>query len=207
MKICEHFKSLQGEGIMMGVPTYFIRTVGCNLSCEWCDTKYSYEGGEETSLEEIVSLVGDTENICITGGEPLLNPEMPELLEMLLEKKKYIVVETNGSMDISVIPASDRIVVSMDIKCPSSGMMDKMRFANIPLLKEKDQLKFIIGDVEDLEYASKIVDLNPTKANIIFTPVGGMNLKPLAEGVLRRNINARVLPQLHKIIWGNQRAV
>ena len=191
----------------MGVPTYFIRTVGCNLSCEWCDTKYSYEGGEETSLEEIVSLVGDTENICITGGEPLLNPEMPELLEMLLEKKKYIVVETNGSMDISVIPASDRIVVSMDIKCPSSGMMDKMRFANIPLLKEKDQLKFIIGDVEDLEYASKIVDLNPTKANIIFTPVGGMNLKPLAEGVLRRNINARVLPQLHKIIWGNQRAV
>ena len=207
MKICEHFKSLQGEGIMMGVPTCFIRTVGCNLSCEWCDTKYSYEGGEEMSIDMIVSLIGDAKNICITGGEPLLNPEMPELLKILIEKNTYIVVETNGSIDISVIPVSERIIVSMDIKCPSSGMMDKMMFANIPLLKEKDQLKFIIGDMEDLEYASRIVDLYPTKANIIFTPVGGMNLKPLAEGVLRRNINARVLPQLHKIIWGNQRAV
>jgi len=192
---------------MMGVPTCFIRTVGCNLSCEWCDTKYSYEGGEEMSIDMIVSLIGDAKNICITGGEPLLNPEMPELLKILIEKNTYIVVETNGSIDISVIPVSERIIVSMDIKCPSSGMMDKMMFANIPLLKEKDQLKFIIGDMGDLEYASRIVDLYPTKANIIFTPVGGMNLKPLAEGVLRRNINARVLPQLHKIIWGNQRAV
>ena len=159
------------------------------------------------SIDMIVSLIGDAKNICITGGEPLLNPEMPELLKILIEKNTYIVVETNGSIDISVIPVSERIIVSMDIKCPSSGMMDKMMFANIPLLKEKDQLKFIIGDMEDLEYASRIVDLYPTKANIIFTPVGGMNLKPLAEGVLRRNINARVLPQLHKIIWGNQRAV
>ena len=192
---------------MMGVPTCFIRTVGCNLSCEWCDTKYSYEGGEEMSIDMIVSLVGDAKNICITGGEPLLNPEMPELLKILIEKNTYIVVETNGSIDISVIPVSERIIVSMDIKCPSSGMMDKMMFANIPLLEEKDQLKFIIGDMGDLEYASRIMDLYPTKANIIFTPVGGMNLKPLAEGVLRRNINARVLPQLHKIIWGNQRAV
>jgi Organic radical activating enzymes len=207
VKICEHFRSLQGEGLMMGIPTHFIRTVGCNLTCEWCDTGYASEGGMEMSIEEIVNVIGNTENVCVTGGEPLLQKDTIPLLERLVAIGKKITVETNGSIDVSKIPQSQRIIISMDIKCPSSGMNDRMLYSNVPMLKEKDQLKFVIGDKSDLEYATEFVRNNEVCASIIFTPVGGMNLRPLAEEVLARRLNVRVLPQLHKLIWGDQRAV
>ena len=207
MKICEHFRSLQGEGLMMGMPTYFIRTVGCNLACEWCDTEYASEGGKEMSIEEIIAATGDTENVCITGGEPLLQKDTILLLERLIGIGKKITVETNGSIDVSKIPRNQRIIISMDIKCPSSGMNDRMLFSNVASLKEKDQLKFVIGDKIDLEYAAEFVRNNEICASVIFTPVGGMDLRPLAEEVLAHGLNVRVLPQLHKLIWGDQRAV
>ena len=192
---------------MMGMPTYFIRTVGCNLICEWCDTGYANEGGEEMSIDEIIAVTGDTENVCITGGEPLLQKDMILLLERLIRIGKKITVETNGSIDVSKIPKNQRIIISMDIKCPSSGMNEKMLFSNLDSLKETDQLKFVIGDKTDLEYATDFVRNNEICASAIFTPVGGMNLRPLAEEVLARGLNVRVLPQLHKLIWGDQRAV
>ena len=207
MRICESFRSLQGEGKKIGVPTYFIRTVGCNLQCLWCDTQYaSSEKGEEKSVDEIMELVRDEKDVCLTGGEPMLQKDTPELLKRLSEAGKTVVLETNGSISVKDV-VYDNVIISMDIKCPYSGMHEKMDFDNIALLKEKDQLKFVISDGADLEYAIGILEKYKPKCEVIFTPVGGMDIEPLAEEVVERRIDARVLPQLHKIIWGNKRAV
>ena len=207
MKICELFRSIQGEGVSIGSVTFFIRSVGCNLSCEWCDTRYSREGGSEMPVAEIMDLVKDERNVCVTGGEPLLQDDIYELLDALLEAGKNIILETNGSADISDVPRNKDLMISMDIKCPSSGMSDKMIGSNIKHLKRTDQLKFVIADGSDLEYAVGIVKTSKIKCAVIFTPVGGMDIEPLAEEVIERNLDVRVLPQLHKIIWGNKRAV
>ena len=207
MKICEYFRSIQGEGIMIGTPTYFIRTAGCNLRCEWCDTTYAQEGGMETSVDEIMEMVDDTMNVCITGGEPMLQADMPELIGRLLEAGKRIVIETNGSKDISWIPKDERIIISMDVKCPSSGMSGKNLLSNLEHIGKKDQLKFVIGDQVDLNFAIRFIRENPTDTNIIFGAVGGMDLLSIAEEVVHRKLNVRVLPQLHKVIWGEKRSV
>ena len=208
MRVCEAFRSLQGEGKKMGVPTFFIRTVGCNLKCLWCDTQYATsESGEEMTVDEIMDLVKDEKDVCLTGGEPMLQKDTLELLRKLSDAGKTVVLETNGSVPLDDVPDSENIIISMDIKCPGSGMQDKMDFSNIALLKRKDQLKFVISDGIDLEYAIQILDEQKPKCEVIFTPVGGMDIEPLAEEVIERRIDARVLPQLHKIIWGNKRAV
>jgi 7-carboxy-7-deazaguanine synthase len=207
MKICEYFRSIQGEGVMIGVPTYFIRTAGCNLRCEWCDTTYAQEGGMEMTVDEIMEVIDDTENVCVTGGEPLLQKDLPELIGRLLEAGKRIVVETNGTKDISAIPKDERVIVSLDVKCPSSGMAEKNLLSNLEHLGRKDQVKFIIGDQIDLNYAIRFIRENPIEANIVFGAVGGMELLPIAEEVVHRKLNVRVLPQLHKLIWGDKRSV
>lgn len=209
MRILENFLSLQGEGLMIGRLTYFVRAAGCNLRCSWCDTGFShgYDGGREMTPDEIVVLTGETENVCFTGGEPLEQPDAPELLSKLVAAGKKVVLETNGSKDISAVPHSERIIISMDIKCPSSGMQDRMFFDNLGLLGEKDQLKFVIADRTDLEYAEKILREHPVKTNVIFSPVGGLGLSMLAEEVVAKKLDVRVLPQLHKIIWGNRQGV
>ncbi|MDD3398766.1 MAG: radical SAM protein [Candidatus Methanomethylophilaceae archaeon] len=207
MRICEIFRSLQGEGVMIGIPTVFIRTVGCNLSCSWCDTAYSREGGEEMTLEEIVSRIGPTRHICLTGGEPLLQDDAVPLTQMLLDSGRHVTLETNGSMDISGLPDHPSLLVSMDIKCPMSGMEHRMRLENLSSLKEKDQLKFIIADGYDLNYAVNVLRHHEVRCNVVLSPVGGMDLEPLAEEVLASGLEVRVLPQLHKIIWGERKGV
>ena len=208
MRICEEFRSLQGEGKKIGTPTIFIRTVGCNLKCSWCDTQYATsEPGEEVPVDRIMELVKDEKDVCLTGGEPMLQKDALELLRRLSDAGKTVVLETNGSVSLKDVPDSENIIISMDIKCPGSGMQDKMDFSNIALLKKKDQLKFVISDGIDLEYAIEVLDEYKPKCEVIFTPVGGMDIEPLAEEVIERRIDARVLPQLHKIIWGNKRAV
>ena len=207
MKICETFRSIQGEGTDIGAVTFFIRTAGCNLSCEWCDTGYSHAEGSEIPVKELAELTKNERNICVTGGEPLLQEDIYELLNMLLKERKRVVLETNGSVDISKVPVSKDLVISMDIKCPSSGMSDRMFGTNFLRMKETDQLKFVIADDRDLEHAVRFIDTHELRCTVIFTPVGGMDLGPLAETVVERGLNVRVLPQLHKIIWGNKRAV
>jgi 7-carboxy-7-deazaguanine synthase len=208
MRICERFRSIQGEGVLIGLPTYFIRTVGCNLRCSWCDTTYAFEGGEEMSLEEIVSSVGDAPLVCVTGGEPMVQPEMPELLAMLAAAGKRVQLETNGSVDLSGVPRRDLVMLSMDVKCPSSGMQDRMLLENLAVLSEQDQVKFIVADDRDFDYALEVLEEHPTRANIVFGPVGGTGkLEWLAERVLSSGLQARVLPQLHKIVWGDRRSV
>ncbi|MDR1954646.1 MAG: radical SAM protein [Candidatus Methanoplasma sp.] len=207
MMICEYFRSIQGEGLTIGVPTYFIRTAGCNLRCEWCDTTYAREGGRETSVDEIMEIVDDTRDVCITGGEPMLQKDLPELLDRLLKAGKKIVIETNGSVDISGIPKDENVIVSLDVKCPSSGMSGKNLLSNLEHMGKKDQLKFVIGDQVDLNYAIRFIRENPVDTNIIFGAVGGMDLLPIAEEVVHRKLDVRVLPQLHKMIWGDRRSV
>ena len=208
MRICEIFHSIQGEGLMMGVPTTFVRTVGCNLRCEWCDTQYSMDGGEEMSLDAIMERIGDVKHVCVTGGEPMLQPEMPELLRRLVSAGKQVVLETNGSVDLSQVPTGPLMLISMEIKCPSSGMTDRMLYSNLSLLSRKDQLKFIVRDDEDFDFALEVLKMYPVDTNVIFGPVGGtVKLEWLVERVLGSGVDARVLPQLHKIIWGDKRAV
>ena len=208
MRICEIFRSIQGEGLTMGLPTTFVRTVGCNLRCSWCDTQYSMEGGEEMALEQIIGAVGDARTVCVTGGEPLLQPDMPELIGRFLEDGKRVVVETNGATDISLVPDDQMVMISMDVKCPSSGMTERMLESNMGLIKAKDQLKYVIADDADYEFAVAHLRSHCPSASVIFTPVGGTErLEWLVARVLEDGIEARVLPQLHKIIWGDRRAV
>ncbi len=208
MRICEIFNSIQGEGLTMGAPTVFVRTVGCNLRCSWCDTGYSFEGGEEMPVDDIVARVGDCYRVCLTGGEPMLQHESLELIWKLVQKGIQVVLETNGSVDLSCVPNHPLVMISMDIKCPSSGMTDRMCLSNIDILSEKDQLKFVIKDDEDLDFAVDFVKAHDIKCPVIFGPVGGTDrLEHLVDRVLQEKLDIRVLPQLHKIIWGDRKGV
>ncbi|UCF08444.1 MAG: radical SAM protein [Thermoplasmata archaeon] len=209
MKINEIFHSIQGEGVYIGVPTTFIRTAGCNLRCEWCDTKYAYEEGEEMTISDIVMKVKEhpTIHVCMTGGEPLLQEDTVKLIQRLCAEGYQVSLETNGSQKIEELPCLESLLVNLDIKCPSSGMHEKMDYANIELLGPNDQLKFIIGDEQDYAYAKDVMAKYKPICNIIMMPVGGRELKKLAQWVLADGLNVRVLPQLHKLIWDEKRGV
>ena len=206
MKIYSVFRSLQGEGLTIGTPTVFVRTSGCPLRCTYCDTKQAFEEGEEMSLDEIVEAVEKqvTRNVCITGGEPLAQKDAYKLIQRLLDKKHIVIVETSGAIPIDEMPCDERLSISMDIKCPSSGESGKMVFENIELLGPTDQLKFVIADAKDYEFSKEVIERNRPVCEVIFTPVGGTDLRELAERVLNDGLEARVLPQLHKFIWGDE---
>lgn len=209
MKINEIFYSIQGEGKWMGLPNIFIRTTGCNLRCSFCDTTYAYETGEEMSIEEIINRIRKhpCNYVCITGGEPLLQEEIVQLIDVLLEKKYVICLETNGSIDIERLAGKKSLLISLDIKCPSSTMHEKMNFNNVSLLTCNDQLKFIIQNREDYEYAKKIIKKYKPQSAIFFQPVWGINLKELSSWVLNDGLDVRIGLQLHKIIWGDRKGV
>lgn len=208
MRVCEIFNSIQGEGLTMGAPTVFVRAVGCNLRCSWCDTGYSFEGGTDMTVDDILEEVGDCFRVCFTGGEPMLQPDAVELIERLVSKGIQVVLETNGSVDLSEVPRDPLVMISMDIKCPSSGMTDRMMLSNIDLLSSKDQLKFVIKDQADLDFAVGFVRSHRIPCPVIFGPVGGtVRLEWLVDRVLKEHLDVRVLPQLHKIIWGDKQGV
>ncbi len=208
MIVNEIFMSIQGEGKEIGKPTVFIRLTGCNLRCKWCDTKYAFYEGKEMSIEDVIKDVDGygIKRVCITGGEPLLQrDEVLKLMDALLSKGYEISLETNGSLSIDGIP--EGVLISMDWKTPSSGESEKMMESNLKLLKGKDQLKFVIADEGDYEYAKEFLKSNDVECEVIFQPLGGLNLKWLSERALEDRLDVRVLPQLHKIIWGNERGV
>lgn len=206
MKIYSIFKSIQGEGLTIGAPTAFIRTSGCPLRCTYCDTPQAFDKGEQMTLEEIMTKVAKLRcrHVCLTGGEPLAQRDSVKLVEMLLDEGYQLVLETNGAMPLDELPCVENLTISMDIKCPSSGEADKMLFENIEVLGPTDQLKFIISDDQDYAYAKDVVEKHAPKCEVIFTPVGGKDLRALAEKVLKEGLDVRVLPQLHKFIWGDE---
>jgi len=209
MKINEIFYSIQGEGKWMGLPNIFIRTTGCNLRCSFCDTTYAYETGEEMSIEEIINRIRKhpCNYVCITGGEPLLQEEIVQVIDVLLEKKYVICLETNGSIGIENLVGKKSLLISLDIKCPSSTMHEKMNFNNVSLLTCNDQLKFIIQNREDYEYAKKNIKKYKPQCAIFFQPIWGINLKELSSWVLNDGLDVRIGLQLHKIIWGDRKGV
>lgn len=213
MKISEIFYSLQGEGLQIGLPTVFVRLFACDLRCSWCDTMYAVEGRDfsEVSLQEVIAEVSrwDCNRVCITGGEPLIQrEEVSELAERLIEKDYSIVLETSGHKMPPDVFWTQNSIISMDCKCPGSGMHERMDFSLYPQLRPSDQLKFVIRDEEDYVYARGVIQDHDIKAHIIFQPAGGVGIGWITERVMKERLSrVRVLPQLHKIIWGDKRGV
>ncbi len=206
MKINEIFYSLQGEGKWMGFPNIFIRTMGCNLRCSYCDTTYAYEQGREMGIESILSKISSfsCNKICLTGGEPLLQEDVYQLLPALVQKGYSICLETNGSLSISDVCTYKNLMISLDIKCPSSKMHKKMDIENISRLRPDDQLKCIIKNKKDYHYAKALLSNFKLPCPIFFQPVWGTNPLPLIEWILKDNLPVQLGLQLHKIIFGDK---
>ncbi|HYA15248.1 MAG TPA: radical SAM protein [Syntrophales bacterium] len=209
LKVNEIFYSIQGESSYVGLPCVFVRLTGCNLRCSYCDTRYAYEEGKDLEIGDIIDQV--TPYCCrlveITGGEPLVQKETPDLIYRLLEKGFEVLLETNGSIDISTIDI--RCVKIVDIKCPSSGQEEKNDLENLKRLSVKDEIKFIIGSREDYLYAQNIIssirENNLKLKPPLFSPLHNqMNPKILAEWILADHLDVRLEIQLHKIIWDSE---
>jgi 7-carboxy-7-deazaguanine synthase len=204
MKINEIFFSIQGEGKWSGLPNIFIRTTGCNLRCFFCDTKYAYYEGSEMSIEEIIKKIEiyHSRYVCITGGEPLIQKDILDLVENLIKKNYNICLETNGSISIRNLIDKKNFFISMDVKCPSSKMDKNNKLDNMRLLRKNDQLKFVLSNRNDYEYAKNIIKKYNNKCNVYFQPAWGTNFKDLAKWILNDNLSVRLSLQIHKIIWG-----
>jgi len=207
MKINEIFFSLQGEGIWTGLPNIFVRTSGCNLRCSFCDTKYAYKDGKEMNIKEILNQISkyNCKYICITGGEPLLQNETENLIDDLLKKSYKICLETNGSISIKKLSDKKSLIISLDIKCPSSNMHNKALLKNISYLRKVDQLKFVIKDKNDYNYAKKIVNKFKPDCTVFFQPVWGTDIKDLADWIINDGLNVKLGFQLHKLVWGEKK--
>jgi 7-carboxy-7-deazaguanine synthase len=207
MRIIEVFHSLQGEGPFTGHRTSFIRTARCNLRCRWCDTTYSFGPGRERSIASLVREVKRhrTRFACLTGGEPLLQREGPDLLRALSARGYTTVVETGGSLDVTPYLEIPGVVLSVDVKCPSSGMQAHNRWSNLPRLRPQDVVKFVVGDRKDYLYARRVFRERPMPGTVVFQPVWGTPPGRLADWVLHDRLDARVLLQEHKVLWGDVR--
>ncbi len=210
LRVTEIFYSLQGEGRDIGLPTVFVRLTGCNLRCAWCDTEYSFTGGQWMALDAVFAAVEafpPVKRVCLTGGEPLLQKEHQDLVRALTARGYRVVVETSGSRPVEGALLDPLVCVSMDIKCPSSGEEGSMLWENLGRLAPKDQLKFVIQDERDYAYAREVLSTRAkgVKAEVVFQPVGGTleGALKIAEWTRRDGLNARVLPQLHKLLWGD----
>jgi 7-carboxy-7-deazaguanine synthase len=201
--VTEIFNSIQGESSHAGRPCTFVRLAGCNLRCSWCDTPYSWGEGKTMSRKDVLWEVASHKCrlVEITGGEPLFQRETPLLAQRLVERGYEVLVETNGSFPVDVL--DERITAVMDIKCPSSGMQNRTDWSNLERLRRQDELKFVVADREDFEYAADVVRrILPQERHIHFSPVLG-RLEPaeLAAWILEVRLPIRLGLQLHKIIW------
>ena len=205
IKVNEIFYSIQGESLFTGCPTIFVRLTGCNLRCSYCDTRYAYNEGKDMEISGIIEMLSDynCSIVEITGGEPLLQNETPDLINRLIESDYTVLIETNGSRDISIL--NEKCIKIVDIKCPSSNESDKNDLQNLKRLNPHDQVKFIIGNREDYEYAKEVMKLknnNIPDYNVLFSPVAKkLNPAELAGWILEDRLKARLQLQLHKIIW------
>lgn len=204
MRITEIFFSLQGESTFSGLPCVFIRTTGCNLRCTWCDTEYSFYGGVELTLDEILAKVAsyDCKLVELTGGEPMLQKEIYELSSRLLAQGYTVLLETGGSLDLSQLDA--RVIKIVDLKCPGSGEEDKNYWPNLAVMQPHDQIKFVIKDRRDYEWSVAMMREHRLgeRFQVLFSPVFNvMNYRSLAEWMLTDHVPARFQVQLHKYIW------
>lgn len=207
LRITEIFYSIQGEASTSGLPTVFVRLTGCPLRCTYCDTEYAFHGGEKMQIVQIVEKVKafNCPLICITGGEPLAQPNVNTLMDILCEQGYQVSLETSGAIDVSKVNPSVTKVI--DIKTPSSNESSKNKVENFLYLNEKDICKFVVGNEDDFDWAKRFIKEHlSNNSNIYFSPVTpGMDPKALAELILRDELTVRLQLQLHKYLWGNER--
>lgn len=210
MIVYEIFKSIQGESTYAGLPCVFVRLAGCNLSCSWCDTPYARVPDEaiEMTIPEVIEEVGayNCPIVEITGGEPLMQEEAAELATALLERGYRVLVETNGSVCLSVLDA--RVVKIVDVKCPSSGHDGSFLLENLEYISPEDEVKFVIGDRGDYDAAVRFMEefLRGRTEKVLFAPVRPqLSPKDLSEWILRDALRVRLQLQLHTYIWPGER--
>lgn len=206
LRLTEVFLSLQGETSRTGLPTVFVRLAGCPLRCRWCDTPYSFQGGETVSLADLLARIADygVRTVCVTGGEPLAQKNALVLLRALADKGYSVSLETSGALDVSGVDA--RVSRIVDIKPPASGEAARNRWDNLAHLNRHDEIKFVLADRADYEWARAVLAehaLTETSP-VLFSPVQG-ELPPaqLAEWILADRLPVRMQVQLHKVLWGN----
>jgi 7-carboxy-7-deazaguanine synthase len=208
LRLTEIFYSLQGEASRAGLPTVFVRLTGCPLRCTWCDTTYSFTGGEPASIESVLAEVGKypARQVCVTGGEPLSQKDCLPLLTALCDAGYDVSLETSGALDVAGV--DPRVARIMDLKAPDSGESAKNLWANLDVLNRRDEIKIVIASRGDYEWAREVLrdrqldDLCP----VLLSPAGGL-IEPqsLAEWILEDGLNVRFQLQLHKLLWGNMK--
>ncbi|WP_157520383.1 7-carboxy-7-deazaguanine synthase QueE [Microbulbifer agarilyticus] len=207
LRISELFYSLQGEARDAGLPTVFVRLTGCPLRCTYCDSEYAFYGGERMSLAAILQKVQSypARHVCVTGGEPLAQPNCIPLLRALCDAGYQVSLETSGAMPVDAVDA--RVSRVVDLKTPASGEQARNRMENIPLLTEKDQVKFVICDRGDYDWARFTLDqyrLSERVGEVLFSPsYEQLAPRQLAEWILEDGLPVRMQMQLHKLLWGD----
>ena len=211
LRITEIFHSIQGESTWSGVPCTFVRLTGCPLRCTWCDTEYAFHGGTRMTFAEILEEVGrhPATVVEITGGEPLAHRGSVDLAHLLLDEGYTVLIETSGAFDVS--PLDDRVHKIMDLKCPGSGESHRNRWENLPHLTDRDEIKFVIRDRDDYEWARSTIEERALNRQVeegslralLMSPVWGeMEPEPLASWILEDGLPVRFQLQVHKLIWG-----
>jgi 7-carboxy-7-deazaguanine synthase len=205
LTVNEIFHSIQGESTHTGRPCVFVRLTACDLRCSWCDTPYAFTEGRKMSVDDVVDRVREygCDVVEITGGEPLLQKEVYPLMQRLLDEGRTVMIETGGHLSADDVPAG--VVRVIDIKCPGSGESAKVHWSNLERLRSSDELKFVIKDRTDYEFAREVVskhDLLTRCAAVLFSPVHGvLEAKQLAEWILSDRLPVRLQLQAHKYIW------
>jgi 7-carboxy-7-deazaguanine synthase len=204
LKINEIFHSIQGESRHAGRPCVFVRLTWCNLRCVWCDTAYAFEEGRDLAVGAVVDRVRGygAPYVLVTGGEPLVQAGVHDLVAELLDAGFEVAIETGGGLDTA--PIDPRVMVVLDVKCPGSGMADRNHWENLARLRPTDEVKFVLADRADYEWARGVVrerDL-ARRAGVLFSPVHGvLEPRPLAEWILADRLPVRLQLQIHKYVW------
>ncbi len=207
LRITEIFYSLQGESRSVGFPTVFVRLTGCPLRCHYCDTSYAFKGGNWMTEQGVLDAVAEygAHYVTVTGGEPLAQKAVLPLMSKLCDQGYEVSLETSGSMPLEGV--DPRVIVVMDIKTPASGEVEKNRWSNLTRLSAKDQVKFVLSDRDDYNWAKDQLQQRPqlSQAEILFSPVQGQ-LAPsqLADWIVQDKLSVRFQLQLHKILWGDE---